>query len=71
MKANKKGFTLSDAEKNNIGYAARSSNNQYYILNMDNYSGVGYFNNEGNFVVEYYNSDLGVLVNKEFKTDLN
>lgn len=66
--SNKKGFTMSDAQQNSIGYAARSSNNQYYILNMNNYSGVGYFNNEGYFVVEYYNSDLERLVVKEFKT---
>ncbi|WP_431134176.1 hypothetical protein [Psychroserpens mesophilus] len=67
--SNKKGFTMSDAQNNTIGFAARSTNNQYYILNMNNYSGVGYFNNDGNFVVEYYNSDLEMLVNKEFKTD--
>ena len=67
--SNKKGFTMRDAESNNIGYAARSTNNEYYILTMDNYSGVGYFNDEGNFVVEYYNADLEMLVTKEFKTD--
>lgn len=67
--SNKKGFTITNPESIDIGFAARSSNNEYYILNMDTYSGVGYFNTKGNFVVEYYNSDLDLLVNKEFKTD--
>jgi hypothetical protein len=67
--SNKKGFTISDAERNDIGFAARSSNNEYYILTLDNYSGVGYFNEAGNFVVEYYNADLEMLVTKEFNTD--
>ena len=67
--SNKKGFTMSDTENNTFGYAARSTNNEYYILTMDNYSGVGYFNDDGNFVVEYYNADLEMLVTKEFKTD--
>ncbi|WP_152611309.1 hypothetical protein [Psychroserpens mesophilus] len=67
--SNKKGFTMSDAESNDIGFAARSTNNEYYILTMDNYSGVGYFNEAGNFVVEYYNADLEMLVTKEFKSD--
>lgn len=64
-----KGFNIMDANKKSMGYAAKSAKNAYYILNTDNYSGVGYFNDQGDFVVEYYNAELGMLVEKEFKTD--
>lgn len=66
---NDKGFKIVSSKQEDLGYAVKSVNNAYYILNLDNYSGVGYFNNEGNFVVEYYNAELDMLIEKEFKTD--
>ncbi len=65
----KNGFEMRTAENESFGYAVKSANNMFYILDVENYSGVGYFNNEGNFVVEYYNSELDMLIEKEFKTD--
>lgn len=63
------GFSIKDAKNQSYGSAFKSINNAYYILNTDHYSGVGYFNDEGQFVVEYYNDDLDMLIEEEFKTD--
>ncbi|MCK8481859.1 hypothetical protein [Psychroserpens algicola] len=67
FKAEDKGFMMADENDVMLGSAILSLNKQYYILDINNYSGIGYFNSEGNFVVEYYNSDTKTLVNEEFK----
>jgi len=47
--------------------ALTSSNQGYYIINGDMYSGIGYFDANHNFVVEYYNKDTNVIEMKTFK----
>lgn len=69
FKANDKGFMITDKDDAKTGSAILSFNKKYYILDIDNYSGIGYFNNDGNFVVEYYDSDSETLINEEFKSD--
>ncbi|MBR9913808.1 MAG: hypothetical protein GYB32_03105 [Algicola sp.] len=67
FQSNKRGFLLSDANNERVGKAMRSSNSQYYILDINNYSGVGYFNKDGNFIVEYYDSDTDMMVVEAFE----
>ena len=47
---------MADADGVVYGTAMRSSNRNFYILNMNDYSGVGYFNKDGNFIIEHYDS---------------
>ncbi|GGK29412.1 hypothetical protein GCM10007962_24560 [Yeosuana aromativorans] len=60
---NKKGFDIAyDKNKDNdhlikVGKAWSTSTNGYYILNGNMHSGIGYFDSNGNFAVEYYNKD--------------
>jgi bifunctional ADP-heptose synthase (sugar kinase/adenylyltransferase) len=60
---NKKGFDIAfDKNKDNdhlvkVGKAWTTSRNGYYILNGDMHSGIGSFDSDGNFSVEYYNKD--------------
>lgn len=58
---NKKGFDIKFDEDNNnlikVGNAWTTSRNGYYILNGDMQSGIGSFDSDGNFSVEYYNKD--------------
>lgn len=60
---NKKGFDIAfDKNKDNdhlikVGKAWATSTNGYYILNGEMQSGIGYFDSNGNFAVEYYNKD--------------
>ena len=60
---NKRGFDIAfDKNKENnkfnkVGKAWSTSTNNYYILNGDMHSGIGYFDAKGNFAIEYYNKD--------------
>ena len=60
---NKRGFDIAfDKNKDNnqfnkVGKAWVTSTSNYYILNGDMHSGIGYFDTNGNFAVEYYNKD--------------
>ncbi|NND52306.1 MAG: hypothetical protein HKN54_07860 [Flavobacteriaceae bacterium] len=69
FKADETGFKLVTQDGDNeiiFGNAVRSSLNNYYIVSLDDFSGIGYFDDNGNLVVEYYNRDLNVLVSERF-----
>ncbi|MGB1309235.1 MAG: hypothetical protein ACPG6B_10010 [Oceanihabitans sp.] len=38
-----------------------------YIFTTDNYTGVGYFDKNKTFVIEYYDGESDGLITKEFK----
>jgi hypothetical protein len=50
----------------NFGKALRASEKNHYLFKSDDKTGVGYFNDKGNFAVEYYNNDTGKLEKEEF-----
>jgi len=56
-----KGFVISQGVKNDksksIGKSYASSVKGYYIVDGASHSGIGYFDQNGNFVTEYYNKD--------------
>lgn len=60
---NKRGFDIAfDKNKENnhfnkVGKAWATSTKNYYILNGDMHSGIGYFDANGNFAIESYNKD--------------
>lgn len=63
------GFLITtDANDNtlNIGNAIRASRENHYLFRDENRTGVGYFNKEGNFAVEYYNPNTGTLEKEVF-----
>lgn len=50
--------------------AIKSRNNNYYIIKGNDFNGVGYFNKENDFVIEYYNEttdDTEIAVFENFK----
>lgn len=55
------GFEMSQSTSNNqsqnIGRSWASSIKGYYIVDGASHSGIGYFDQNGNFVTEYYNKD--------------
>ena len=69
FKSSDNGFMMSDENDEMYGSAKRSSQSQYYILNFNNNSGLGYFNADGNFVVEYYNPKTNELIIEAFEVD--
>jgi hypothetical protein len=58
---NETGFEMSQSRENNqyekIGKSWASSVKGYYIVDGAAHSGIGYFDQSGNFVTEYYNND--------------
>ena len=58
---NETGFEMSQSTQNNqsqnIGKSWASSIKGYYIVEGPSHSGIGYFDQNGNFVTEYYNKD--------------
>ncbi|MBQ0767678.1 MAG: hypothetical protein KBT58_00190 [Bizionia sp.] len=70
FKSTNSGFVVShtsDTTEGIFGTARRTQNNKVYVITMSDYSGVGYFNPENDFVIEYYDSDKGIMQQRSFK----
>ncbi|WP_338358138.1 hypothetical protein [Yeosuana marina] len=69
---NEKGFDITfDKNKDNnhfikVGKAWTTSNDGYYILNGEMHSGIGYFDSNGNFAVEYFNKETNQVEVKTY-----
>jgi len=68
---NNRGFDITFNKNNDhlikIGKAWNSSTDGYYILNGQMHNGIGYFDSNGNFTVEYYNKDTDQIETKTYK----
>ena len=68
---NKQGFgIISNPENDGSVESAKSwasTNNEYYIVEGESHSGIGRFNANGDFVVEYYNKDTQQVEVKIYK----
>ncbi len=68
---NEKGFGMNynpeDDASVEIGKSWASSNQGYYIVDGEAHSGIGHFNANGDFVVEYYNKDTQQVEVKVYK----
>ncbi len=68
---NEKGFGMNynpeDDASVEIGKSWASSNDGYYIVDGEAHSGIGHFNDNGDFVVEYYNKDTQQVEVKIYK----
>ncbi|MGZ0017233.1 hypothetical protein [Yeosuana sp. AK3] len=60
-------FNVEDSKFKQIGNAWNTSYSHYYIVNDAMYSGIGHFDANGNFVIEYYNKDLDVVEIKTYE----
>ncbi len=60
--SNDSGFLMSSSENNLYGEARKSTNNHFYLTTTRGYPGVGYFDSNGNFIVEYYDKQNSVVV---------
>lgn len=63
------GFLVSSENKENsniFGNIERFNKENHYLFHNAETTGIGYFNTEGNFIVEYYDKKSGELVSKEF-----
>ncbi|MGM5471079.1 hypothetical protein ACS386_12440 [Flavobacteriaceae bacterium LMO-SS05] len=63
------GFLVSSENKqnpNDFGSIVRFNKENHYLFRNADTIGIGYFNTEGNFVIEYYDKKSGELVSQEF-----
>ena len=76
LSPNKRGF---DIQFNNnhskfikVAKVWNTSSGNHYLVHEKENKGIGYFDTEGNFVVEYYNKDLDLIETKTYRrTDLD
>ena len=65
FRPNERGFDMSFAKRNDesmkITKALTSSNQGFYIVNGEINSGIGYFDSNENFTVEYYNKETNMV----------
>ncbi|ULC58223.1 hypothetical protein MBM09_09860 [Flaviramulus sp. BrNp1-15] len=68
---NSRGFDIAfdkDKEKFvNVGRALTTGAKGNYIISGEAYNGIGYFNTDGNFVIEYYNNDTDTIEVKVYE----
>lgn len=61
------GFEVSTLEPHmEYGRAVKSSNSNKYEFKTSNFSGIGYFDDQGNFVIEYYDAETKQQVTEKF-----
>ena len=63
------GFLVSSEHKqnpNDFGNIVRFNRENHYLFRNADNIGIGYFNPQGNFVIEYYDKKSGELVSQEF-----
>ena len=51
---------------NNFGNIVKFNRENHYLFQNDNDTGIGYFNEDGSFTIEYYDSDTGTITRQEF-----
>lgn len=62
--------SLTETKKGDHAIVRPSSKDGYYILSQDGESSFGYFDTEGNFVVESYNTDTDAITSTIYKIEL-
>ncbi|GHC52018.1 hypothetical protein GCM10008083_14700 [Ulvibacter litoralis] len=62
--------SLTGTDKNDHAIVRPSSRDGYYILSQNGESSFGYFDTEGNFVVESYNADTDDITSTIYKIEM-
>ena len=66
--SDEKGFLMTSPSNTSYGEARKSASNHFYLMTIKGYPGVGYFNNEGTFVVEYYDKDKDAMIIETYQS---
>ncbi|MCX7549548.1 hypothetical protein [Xanthomarina sp. F2636L] len=69
FKRNNEGFLVSEigsTTKDNYGHVMNTSRSNNYVFKSTDYNGIGYFDSNNNFIVEYYDADSNTIVKKVF-----
>ncbi|MGJ8592991.1 MAG: hypothetical protein ACSHXF_10605 [Aquaticitalea sp.] len=66
--SNSNGFLMSSSQNKTYGEARKSAQSHFYLTTIDGNPGVGYFDQNGNFVVEYYDQQNDRMVHETYVT---
>ncbi len=66
MASDKAGYTMMNPSTNTLSLLRRTSNNNYIFKNKDKFS-VGYFDADGNLVLETYDEKTDAVVLEKYK----
>lgn len=61
------GFLMSSSENPSYGEARKSASNHFYLMTIKGQPGVGYFDSNGNFIVEYYDKDNDAMIMESYE----
>jgi hypothetical protein len=61
------GFVMTSPENSSYGQARKSVSNHFYLMTIKGYPGVGYFDSNGSFVVEYYNKEKDAMIMESYE----
>lgn len=61
------GFSIASSQNDSHGTARKSASSHLYLTNIQGHSGVGYFDNNGNLIVEYYDDKIDMMVTEIYK----
>ncbi|WP_417889800.1 hypothetical protein [Xanthomarina gelatinilytica] len=70
FKRNDNGFIVSEVGADagmKYGHGMSTSRANNYVFSSKDYNGIGYFDANNNFIVEYYDADSNTIVKKVFK----
>lgn len=62
------GFTIESNEDASLNATTYVSSNKNFIVETDNGNGIGYFDKDGNFVVEYYDKNTNELIKRVYSS---
>lgn len=66
---NERGFAMSKKDgEGNMAKARLSSISRFYLVEMGDHQGVGYFKDNGNFVVEYFDKNTNSMTVREYQS---
>ncbi len=67
FKSDNNGFLMTTPTNNSYGEARKSASNHFYLMTIKGNPGVGYFDSNGNFVVEYYDKGKDVMIMESYE----
>lgn len=65
--SNKEGFLMASPENGSYGEARKSASNHFYLMTIKGQPGVGYFDSNGRFIVEYYDKEKDAMVMQSYE----
>lgn len=67
LTSNSNGFLMATPSDISYGEAMKSASNHFYLMTIKGHPGVGYFDSNGNLIVEYYDKVNNVMMMESYE----